>query len=79
MSNTEYFSDFSYENYYVYFNAVRDCYEAFVIYNFLSLCYEYLGKYEGGCGGIWYPYKQAEQMVCLWSSTSSVLNVKQKG
>ena len=48
MSNTEYFSDFSYENYYVYFNAVRDCYEAFVIYNFLSLCYEYLGKYEGG-------------------------------
>jgi len=34
---------FSYDNYYVYFNAVRDCYEAFVIYNFLSLCYEYLG------------------------------------
>jgi len=29
--------------YYVYFNAVRDCYEAFVIYNFLALCYEYLG------------------------------------
>jgi len=34
---------FRYDNYYVYFNAVRDCYEAFVIYNFLSLCYEYLG------------------------------------
>merc|ERR1719402_1764929 len=34
---------FKYDNYYVYFNAVRDCYEAFVIYNFLSLCYEYLG------------------------------------
>jgi len=32
-----------YDNYYVYFNAFRDCYEAFVIYNFLSLCYEYLG------------------------------------
>jgi len=30
-------------HYYVYFNAVSDCYEAFVIYNFLSLCYEYLG------------------------------------
>jgi len=30
-------------SYYVYFNAVRDCYEAFVIYNFLALCYEYLG------------------------------------
>jgi len=34
---------FSYDDYYVYFYAVRDCYEAFVIYNFLSLCYEYLG------------------------------------
>jgi len=30
-------------DYYVYFNAIRDCYEAFVIYNFLALCYEYLG------------------------------------
>ncbi|XP_035730891.1 transmembrane protein 184B-like isoform X1 [Vespa mandarinia] len=30
-------------SYYVYFFTVRDCYEAFVIYNFLSLCYEYLG------------------------------------
>ncbi|CAL8124165.1 unnamed protein product [Orchesella dallaii] len=28
---------------YVYFDTVRDCYEAFVIYSFLSLCYEYLG------------------------------------
>lgn len=34
---------FSRENFYVYFNSIRDCYEAFVIYNFLSLCYEYLG------------------------------------
>ncbi|EDO42641.1 predicted protein [Nematostella vectensis] len=31
------------QSYYVYFDSVRDCYEAFVIYNFLSLCYEYLG------------------------------------
>ncbi|KER23169.1 hypothetical protein T265_08900 [Opisthorchis viverrini] len=31
------------EDYYVYFDSVRDCYEAFVIYSFLSLCYEYLG------------------------------------
>jgi len=29
--------------YYVYFHAIRDCYEALVIYSFLSLCYEYLG------------------------------------
>ncbi|XP_029042451.1 transmembrane protein 184B isoform X1 [Osmia bicornis bicornis] len=34
---------FNSESYYVYFFTVRDCYEAFVIYNFMSLCYEYLG------------------------------------
>lgn len=34
---------FFHNNYYVYFDSVRDWYEAFVIYNFLSLCYEYLG------------------------------------
>jgi len=28
---------------YVYFDAIKDWYEAFVIYNFMSLCYEYLG------------------------------------
>lgn len=34
---------FNKESYYIYFFAIRDCYEAFVIYNFLTLCYEYLG------------------------------------
>ncbi|XP_060064206.1 transmembrane protein 184B-like [Ylistrum balloti] len=34
---------FNNDNYYVYFDSIRDCYEAFVIYSFLSLCYEYLG------------------------------------
>lgn len=34
---------FNSESVYIYFFTVRDCYEAFVIYNFLSLCYEYLG------------------------------------
>ncbi|XP_007939427.1 transmembrane protein 184A [Orycteropus afer afer] len=29
--------------YYIYFDSVRDCYEAFVIYSFLSLCFQYLG------------------------------------
>ncbi|XP_040133003.2 transmembrane protein 184A isoform X4 [Ictidomys tridecemlineatus] len=29
--------------YYVYFDSVRDCYEAFAIYSFLSLCFQYLG------------------------------------
>lgn len=28
---------------YVYFDCIKDWYEAFVIYNFMSLCYEYLG------------------------------------
>lgn len=30
-------------SYSIYFDTVRDCYEAFVIYSFISLCYEYLG------------------------------------
>ncbi|KAM4715680.1 transmembrane protein 184ba isoform 3-T3 [Anableps anableps] len=34
---------FTNDQFYVYFDTIRDCYEAFVIYNFLSLCYEYLG------------------------------------
>ncbi|CAJ0942845.1 unnamed protein product, partial [Mesorhabditis belari] len=34
---------FFHNNVYIYFNSIRDCYEAFVIYSFLSLCYEYLG------------------------------------
>ncbi|XP_012494378.1 PREDICTED: transmembrane protein 184A [Propithecus coquereli] len=29
--------------YYIYLDSVRDCYEAFVIYSFLSLCFQYLG------------------------------------
>lgn len=28
---------------YVYFDSIREMYEAFVIYNFMHLCYEYLG------------------------------------
>ncbi|KAF3846760.1 hypothetical protein F7725_003838, partial [Dissostichus mawsoni] len=35
---------FTNEEYYVYFDTVRDCYEAFVIYNFLSLCYDIWGE-----------------------------------
>lgn len=31
------------KNVYIYLDTIRDCYEAFVIYNFLCLCYEYLG------------------------------------
>lgn len=32
----------------VYFDVVRDCYEAFVIYTFYSLLIEYVGGYERG-------------------------------
>ncbi|ELK09227.1 Transmembrane protein 184A [Pteropus alecto] len=28
---------------YIYLDSMRDCYEAFVIYSFLSLCFQYLG------------------------------------
>ncbi|XP_043311417.1 transmembrane protein 184A isoform X2 [Cervus elaphus] len=31
------------QQHYVYLDSVRDCYEAFVIYSFLSLCFQYLG------------------------------------
>lgn len=34
---------FTHESLYVYVDSIRSVYEAFVIYNFLSLCYEYLG------------------------------------
>ncbi|GAB1607704.1 transmembrane protein 184B-like [Argonauta hians] len=34
---------FNNDSYYVYVDSIKYCYEAFVIYNFLSLCYEYLG------------------------------------
>jgi hypothetical protein len=34
---------YRHDNYYVYFDSIRDIYEAFVIYSFLCLCYEYLG------------------------------------
>ncbi|XP_006765510.2 PREDICTED: transmembrane protein 184A [Myotis davidii] len=31
------------QQHYVYLDSLRDCYEAFVIYSFLSLCFQYLG------------------------------------
>ncbi|PAA51001.1 hypothetical protein BOX15_Mlig009666g3, partial [Macrostomum lignano] len=34
---------FVHDELYIYFDSLRDIYEAFVIYNFLCLCYEYLG------------------------------------
>nr|CAB3267061.1 transmembrane protein 184B-like [Phallusia mammillata] len=35
---------FNVNDFYIYVDTIRNCYEAFVIYNFLSLCYEgYLG------------------------------------
>ncbi|XP_012991569.2 transmembrane protein 184B isoform X1 [Esox lucius] len=66
---------FTNEEYYVYFDTVRDCYEAFVIYNFLSLCYEYLGGESAIMAEI--RGKPIESSCvygtcCLWGRTYSI-------
>ncbi|XP_056379919.1 transmembrane protein 184B isoform X2 [Hyla sarda] len=66
---------FTNDQYYVYFDTVRDCYEAFVIYNFLSLCYEYLGGESNIMTEI--RGKQIESSCmygtcCLWGKTYSI-------
>ncbi|KAG7266295.1 hypothetical protein CRUP_016118 [Coryphaenoides rupestris] len=63
------------QEYYVYFDTVRDCYEAFVIYNFLSLCYEYLGGESAIMAEI--RGKPIESSCvygtcCLWGRTYSI-------
>ncbi|XP_076856450.1 transmembrane protein 184ba isoform X1 [Brachyhypopomus gauderio] len=66
---------FTNDQYYVYFDTVRDCYEAFVIYNFLSLCYEYLGGESAIMAEI--RGKPIESSCvygtcCLWGKTYSI-------
>ncbi|XP_075011536.1 transmembrane protein 184B isoform X3 [Calonectris borealis] len=66
---------FTNDQYYVYFGTVRDCYEAFVIYNFLSLCYEYLGGESSIMSEI--RGKPIESSCvygtcCLWGKTYSI-------
>ncbi|KAJ8384134.1 hypothetical protein AAFF_G00208360 [Aldrovandia affinis] len=66
---------FTNDQYYVYFDTVRDCYEAFVIYNFLSLCYEYLGGESAIMSEI--RGKPIESSCiygtcCLWGKTYSI-------
>ncbi|XP_039541297.1 transmembrane protein 184ba isoform X2 [Pimephales promelas] len=66
---------FTNDQYYVYFDTVRDCYEAFVIYNFLSLCYEYLGGESAIMAEI--RGKPIESSCiygtcCLWGQTYSI-------
>lgn len=56
---------FNSDSYYVYFDTIRDCYEAFVIYNFLSLCYEYLG----GEGNIMTEIRGKPIRTSRWSLT----------
>ncbi|XP_063727539.1 transmembrane protein 184B-like isoform X2 [Symsagittifera roscoffensis] len=64
---------FNRSNVFIYFNAIRDCYEAFVIYSFLSLCYEYLGGESAIMAEIrgkpiavktWYPCLRSNYATC---------------
>uniref|UniRef100_A0A672ZMS3 Transmembrane protein 184bb n=1 Tax=Sphaeramia orbicularis TaxID=375764 RepID=A0A672ZMS3_9TELE len=67
---------FTNEEYYVYFDTVRDCYEAFVIYNFLSLCYEYLGGESAIMAEIRGKPIESSCMYgtcCLWGKTYSIV------
>ncbi|XP_069823344.1 transmembrane protein 184B isoform X2 [Dendropsophus ebraccatus] len=66
---------FTNDQYYVYFDTVRDCYEAFVIYNFLSLCYEYLGGESNIMTEIRGKPIESSCMYgtcCLWGKTYSI-------
>lgn len=66
---------FTNDQYYIYFNTVRDCYEAFVIYNFLSLCYEYLGGESAIMSEIRGKSIESSCMYgtcCLWGKTYSI-------
>ncbi|XP_053799986.1 transmembrane protein 184B isoform X3 [Vidua chalybeata] len=66
---------FTNDQYYVYFGTVRDCYEAFVIYNFLSLCYEYLGGESSIMSEIRGKPIESSCMYgtcCLWGKTYSI-------
>ncbi|XP_020838253.1 transmembrane protein 184B isoform X1 [Phascolarctos cinereus] len=66
---------FTNDQYYVYFGTVRDCYEAFVIYNFLSLCYEYLGGESAIMSEIRGKSIESSCMYgtcCLWGKTYSI-------
>ncbi|XP_065134525.1 transmembrane protein 184B [Paramisgurnus dabryanus] len=66
---------FTNEEFYVYFDTVRDCYEAFVIYNFLSLCYEYLGGESAIMAEIRGKPIQSSCVYgtcCLWGRTYSI-------
>ncbi|XP_064419392.1 transmembrane protein 184B isoform X2 [Latimeria chalumnae] len=66
---------FTNDQYYVYFDTVRDCYEAFVIYNFLSLCYEYLGGESAIMSEIRGKTIESSCVYgtcCLWGRTYSI-------
>nr|XP_021517285.1 transmembrane protein 184B [Meriones unguiculatus] len=66
---------FTNDQYYVYFSTIRDCYEAFVIYNFLSLCYEYLGGESAIMSEIRGKAIESSCMYgtcCLWGKSYSI-------
>jgi len=64
------------ENYYIYFNSVRDCYEAFVIYNFLCLCYEYLGGEMAILSEIRGHSLNTSYLMCTCCCSGTILNIQ---
>lgn len=64
------------QNYYIYFDTIRDCYEAFVIYNFLCLCYEYLGGEMAILSEIRGKGLKAGWLTCTCCWSGRVINIE---
>ncbi|XP_047143277.1 transmembrane protein 184A isoform X1 [Hydra vulgaris] len=64
------------KNYYIYFDTIRDCYEAFVIYNFLCLCFEYLGGEMAILSEIRGRPLKTSYLMCTCCLSGKVLNIE---
>lgn len=64
------------QSYYIYFNTIRDCYEAFVIYNFLCLCYEYLGGEMAMLSELRGKPLQVSALTCTCCCAGKAINIE---